>query len=166
MIDVFIRDSLNNALVTVPRGAYLRSSPYERTGLNARFLELASRIGYRNRTEYKEIFDQIQRWILSQKQSDGSFGSTAQTAEVLRSLFEGLARPSSMKVAVTLDTTPIMQTDIVGSGVYESFSGFIPLPSFHTASMLHLAKQGSGTLFYDLALTTLFPARTVTSRDE
>ncbi len=62
---------LANELVFLPRGAYIRSSQSLIT--TAQFLGLVGLLGDETRTSYAEILDQMERWVTSQKESDGSF---------------------------------------------------------------------------------------------
>ena len=73
-----------------------------------RFVETLSILGPATMKEYAQITDQMERWILSQKQKDGSFGSTADTSEVVRSLAQvmrvtGELSSVNMQAKVSLD---------------------------------------------------------------
>ncbi len=76
-----IKAITSNGLVYNSRGAFLGSSGVgSRLTATTRFLETLSIMGPATMKEYEQITDQMQRWIISQKQKDGSFGSTADTS--------------------------------------------------------------------------------------
>lgn len=82
-----IKNIASNGLAYNPRGAFLGGSGAEsRLEATTRFLEALSIMGPSTLKEYGQITDQMERWIISQKQKDGSFGSTADTSNVVRSL--------------------------------------------------------------------------------
>lgn len=104
-----IKNITSNGLVYNPRGAFLGSSGVgSRLEATTRFLETLSIMGPTTLKEYEQIADQMQRWIISQKQKDGSFGSTADTSDVVRSLAHvmratGELRDVNMQAKISLD---------------------------------------------------------------
>lgn len=81
-----IKSITSNGLVYNPRGAFLGSSGVgSRLEATTRFLETLSIMGPTTLKEYEQIADQMERWIISEKRKDGSFGSTADTSNVIRS---------------------------------------------------------------------------------
>ena len=121
--------------------------------------------------EYGQITDQMERWIISQKQKDGSFGSTADTSGVVRSLAHvmrttGELSSVNMQAKVSLDGASIDEKGIDQKNKLDTFSRVIGLDTFQDKSNLHLEKTGQGNLYYDIAMSYQIPARDVQARDE
>ncbi len=77
----------SNALVYNPRGAFLGSvGAGSRIEVTTRFIETLALMGPATVKEYGQIIDNMERWIIGEKKKDGSFGSTADTSSVIRSL--------------------------------------------------------------------------------
>ncbi len=67
--------------------------------------------------EYELILEQMQRWMISEKQKDGSFGSTADTSNVVRSLVHiiratGDLRDVNIQAKISLNGKNIDQKNI------------------------------------------------------
>jgi hypothetical protein len=108
-----IKNIASNGLVYNPRGAFLGSSGAgSRLDATTRFIETLSIMGPTTMKEYDQIIDQMERWIIGEKEKDGSFGSTADTSNVVRSLAHvmratGELRDVNMQAKMSLDGTSI-----------------------------------------------------------
>ena len=106
-----IKNITSNGLVYNPRGAFLGSSGAgSRLDATTRFIETLSIMGPTTMKEYEQITDQMERWIIGEKEKDGSFGSTADTSNVVRSLAHvmrstGELRDVNMQAKISLDST-------------------------------------------------------------
>ena len=141
-----IKSIASNGLVYNPRGAFLGSAG-EGTRLSAttRFLETLSIMGPATMKEYEQITDQMQRWIISEKKKDGSFGSTADTSEVIRSLAHvmgatGELRDVNMQAKISLDTVVVEEKGIDQKNKLDTFSKILGLDQLKDNSTLHFEK--------------------------
>lgn len=121
--------------------------------------------------EYGQITDQMERWIISQKQKDGSFGSTADTSSVVRSLAHTMQATGelgeiNMQAKLSLDTVLLEEKGIDQKNKLDTFTKTIGLDALKNNSTLHLEKSGQGNLHYDIALSYRIPAKEVAARDE
>lgn len=113
----------------------------------------------------------MERWIIGEKQKDGSFGSTADTSNVIRSLAHvmratGELRDVNMQAKISLDTVSVDEKAIDQKNKLDIFSKIIGLDKFQDNSNLHLEKNGQGNLYYDIALSYRIPSKDVPARDE
>lgn len=167
-----VKSIVSDRLAYSPRGAFLGGSGAgSRLEATARFVEALSIMGPSILKEYGQIADQMQRWIIGQKQKDGSFGSTAETATVVRSLAHimqatGELRDVNMRAKLSLDTVLLEEKGIDQKNKLEVFSKAIGLDQLKDNSTLHLEKSGQGNLYYDIALNYRIPAKDVAARDE
>lgn len=172
LINEQVKSIASNGLVYNPRGAFLGSSGIgSRLTATTRFIETLSIMGPDTMKEYGQIVDQMERWIISQKQKDGSFGSTADTSDVVRSLAHvmratGELRDVNMQAKISLDTAPIDEKGIDQKNKLDIFSKMIDLDTLQDSSNLHLEKTGLGNLYYNIAVTYQIPAKDVATRDE
>lgn len=167
-----IKNITSNRLVYNPRGAFLGSSgDGSRLDATTRFIETLSIMGPNTMKEYEQIVNQMERWIISEKQKDGSFGSTADTSNVVRSLAHvmratGELRDVNMQVKISLDTTSVDEKGIDQKNKLDTFSKVIGLDKLQDNSNLHLEKTGQGNLYYDIAMNYQIPMKDVQARDE
>lgn len=167
-----IKSIASNGLVYNPRGAFLGSSGVgSRLEATTRFLETLSIMGPTTLKEYEQITDQMQRWIISEKQKDGSFGSTADTSDVVRSLSHvmratGELRDVNMQAKISLDGASVDEKGIDQKNKLEIFSKVIGLDKLQDSSNLHFERAGQGNLAYDIAMSYRIPAKDIQSRDE
>lgn len=163
---------VSNGLVYNSRGAFLGSSGAgSRLTVTARFLETLSIMGPATLKEYGQIIDQMERWVISQKQKDGSFGSTADTSGIVRSIAHimrttGELQDVNMFSKITLDTTLMDEKGIDQKNKLDVFSKAISLDKLQDNSNLHLEKSGQGNLYYEIAVSYRIPAKDVAARDE
>lgn len=105
-----LKSIASNGLAYSPRGAFLGSSGAgSRLDATTRLIETLSIMGPDTMKEYGQITDQMEHWIIGQKQKDGSFGSTADTSNVVRSLAHimratGELRDVNIQAKLSLDT--------------------------------------------------------------
>lgn len=143
-----IKNIASNGLVYNPRGAFLGSSlAGSRLDATTRFIETLSIMGPATMKEYEQITDQMERWIISQKQKDGSFGSTADTSGVVRSLAHvmratGELRDVNMQAKISLDGASVDEKGIDQKNKLEIFSKVIGLDKLQDNSNLHLERAG------------------------
>lgn len=167
-----IKNIASNGLVYNPRGALLGSAGVgSRLEATTRFLETLAIMGPTTLKEYEQITDQMQRWIISQKQKDGSFGSTADTSDVIRSLAHvmratGELSDVNMQAKISLDGTSVDEKGIDQKNKLEVFSKVMDLSKLQDDSNLHFEKTGQGNLSYEIAMNYRIPAKDVVSRDE
>lgn len=167
-----IKNIASNGLVYNPRGAFLGSSGAgSRLDATTRFIETLSIMGPNTMKEYEQITDQMERWIIGEKQKDGSFGSTADTSNVVRSLAHvmratGELRDVNMLSKISLDTVGVEEKGIDQKNKLDVFSKVIGLDRLQDNSNLHLEKTGQGTLYYDIAMSYQIPTKDVRARDE
>ena len=167
-----IKNIASNSLVYNPRGAFLGSSfAGSRLDATTRFIETLSIMGPSTMKEYEQITDQMERWIISEKQKDGSFGSTADTSNVVRSLAHVMRATGelvnvNMQAKISLDTNGIDEKGIDQKNKLEVFSKVIGLDKLQDNSNLHLERAGQGTLYYDIAMSYNIPTKDVQARDE
>lgn len=95
--------------------------------------------------EYGQVTDQMQRWIISEKKKDGSFGSTADTAFVVRSLahtmrVSGELSDINMHAKISLDTVPLEEKGIDQKNKLDTFSKTMDLGKLKDNSTLHFEK--------------------------
>lgn len=120
--------------------------------------------------EHSQITDQMERWILSQKQKDGSFGSTADTSNVVRSLAHvmratGELQDVNMQAKISLDGTSVDEKWIDQKNKLDIFSKVIGLDKLQDNSNLHLEKSGQGNLSYEIAANYFIQSKDVQARD-
>lgn len=167
-----IKSIVSDGLIYNPRGAFLGSSGVgTRLTATTRFIETLSIMGPTTLGEYGQITDQMERWIISQKQKDGSFGSTADTSNVVRSLayvmrVTGELRDVNMQAKISLDTIGMDEKGIDQKNKLDVFSKVMDLDKLQDNSNLHLEKSGQGNLYYDIAMSYRIPTKDVRSRDE
>ena len=74
-------------IVMNPRGAFIgRSESNTRLTNTLLFVEGVTELGGTLLTEDRPLLDQMSRWIMSEKKSDGSWGSTLDTTHVIRAI--------------------------------------------------------------------------------
>ena len=167
-----LKSIISNGLVYNPRGAFLGSSGAgSRLDATTRFIETLSIMGPTTMKEYEQVTDQMERWIIGEKQKDGSFGSTADTSNVIRSLAHvmratGELRDINMQVKVSLDTNIVDEKGIDQKNKLDTFSKILSLDKLEDSSNLHFEKSGQGNLYYDIAMNYQIPAKDVSARDE
>jgi len=172
LADEQIKNIASNGLVYNPRGAFLGSSGAgSRLDATTRFIEILSIMGPDTMKEYSQITDQMERWIISEKQKDGSFGSTADTSNVVRSLAHtmratGELRDVNMQAKISLDTVLQAEQGIDQKNKLDIFSKIISLDALKDTSSLHIEKTGQGNLYYDIAMSYFIPTQEVKTRDE
>lgn len=77
----------SEGVVINPRGSFIgRTDASSRLTNTLSFVELATLLGGDTLSENRTVLDQMSRWIMSQKKKDGSFGSTLDTMDVIRSI--------------------------------------------------------------------------------
>lgn len=167
-----VQELVSNTLVYNPRGAFLGGSlEGSRLEATTRFLEVLSILGPTTMKEYAQIVDQMQRWIIGQKQKDGSFGSTADSSSVVRSLAHVMQTTSELRdinmiSKISLDGKGLEEKTIDQKNKLDTFSKTLGLDTLADTSNLHFEKNGQGNLYYDIALSYQIPATQVQSRDE
>ena len=169
---VIVRQIANEAIVTNPRGSFIgRSGAYTRLPNTLAFVEIVNMLGGDILSENQTILDQMNRWIISQKKSDGSWGSTADTLAVIRTIttterISGNVRNTDLIASLSLDTQLIGKKSIGSGNVLETFTKSLSLDTLKDSSDIHFEKIGSGRLYYDIALEYILRASGQKSRDE
>ena len=77
--------------------------------------------------EHQTLLDQMTRWIMSEKQSDGSWGSTLDTTTVIRAITTlerstGNIRNTDLIAGLTLDENTLESHTINAKNPLETFS--------------------------------------------
>lgn len=145
-LDDQVKHLASNALVYNPRGAFLSSiGEGSRLEVTTRFIETLALMGPTTMKEYEQIMDNMERWIISEKKKDGSFGSTADTSNVIRSLAHvmrasGELRDVNMLAKISLNTASLEEKGIDQTNKLDIFSKTISLDQLQDASNLHLEK--------------------------
>lgn len=148
ILDDQVKYLASNALVYNPRGAFLSSiGEGSRTDATTRFIETLALMGPATVKEYSQIIDNMERWIISEKKKDGSFGSTADTSSVIRSLANimrtsGELRDVNMLAKISLNNTLLEDKGIDAKNKLDTFSKSITLDQLQDNSNLHLEKTG------------------------
>ncbi len=167
-----VRQVANEDIVTNPRGSFIgRSDAYTRLPNTLAFVEIVNMLGSDILSENQTILDQMNRWIISQKQRDGSWGSTADTLAVIRTItsterLSGNIRNTDLVASLSLDTQVIEKKSIGSGNVLETFTKSLSLDTLKDNSNIHFEKTGSGRLYYDIALEYILRASGMKSRDE
>lgn len=169
---ILVRQVASEAIVTNPRGSFIgRSGASDRLPNTLAYVEIVNMIGDDLLSENQTMLDQMNRWIISQKQRDGSWGSTANTLGVIRTItsterFSGNIRNTDLLATLSLDTELIEKNRIGSGNVLETFTKSLPLDTLKDSSTIHFEKTGSGRLYYDITLEYILRASGQRSRDE
>jgi hypothetical protein len=121
--------------------------------------------------ENEAFLDQMGRWIISQKQSDGSWGSTLDTMSVVRSVTAmeratGNIRNINLTSTLSLDGTVLEKQTINNTNNLATFSKSLTLDMLQDSSIIRFENSGTGKIYYDIALEYALRASTIKSRDE
>lgn len=166
-----IEDVLKNDLVVNARGAFVGGYGESTRILNtATLLEAISAV----RPDLKDIdpiIDNVERYLLASKKSDGSFGSTQETSAVIRSISEVLRSSGELKNAsfiaqVSANENLLEEHAFSGASRFDVAKKVLETKDLPKVSELVFAKNGNGRLYYDLELSHLIAPANIVQRDE
>ncbi len=167
-----IKRIVDENVVVNPRGAFIgRSESSSRLSNTLAFIDVIIRIGGPDALQYQTILDQMTRWVMSEKKLDGSWGSTADTTAVVRSITgrERMTREvagTHLQATVSLDSTVLDRENIGKENALAVFSTGLSLDRLQDDSVLHFEKVGTGRIYYDIALQYALKASSIKPRDE
>lgn len=120
---------------------------------------------------YDVLLDQMSRWVLSQRLKDGSWWSTENTVDVIRTftLFEkmnGKLGEKIFKASVSLDNNLLLSEDFSQENMFEAYATGISLSTLGESSRFHFEKIGTWTLYYDIGLEYFLKASGLKAREE
>lgn len=161
----------NEELVFNPRWAYIgRSEWYSRVQNTALFLQDISLFWKEKFSDEESIIDNLQRWLLSQKQ-DGNFGSTQDTLSAIEAISSylwttGEIKNTNFQSHISLNGTTLTGIIFTPKNALESLQTLIWTKQLLPKNTLSFTIGGKGTLYYNMALGYYLPSEMVATRDE
>ncbi len=169
---------LRNRVAIDGRGASLGASLggsywyYDRTvGLTALLVDALAQ-----RDANDELIEKLLRYIGASKSKDGSWGSTSDTAEVVNTMVNYLARTgearSSFALALSLNGQAASHFSFAPQNIFSTLSHMFSISEFDSSKMnvitlekTHEAKLGS-PFYYDMVFRYVLPVESLPPRDE
>jgi alpha-2-macroglobulin len=171
--DDMIIDILNTKLVYDPRGAYI--SPEGNMGripATAEMVRLTSILRPEmtdSKNPLEQILDNMTRFLSREKKSDGSYGSTRDTALVLEA-FAARMKYTQDKPNFTgkiqLNGQEVYSQSFGSGNILETFTKAVPLTGSNDFSEYGFETVGTGKMFYSASLKTPLAASKTPARDE
>ena len=174
-----IFSTLTNRVDIDSRGAYVKSS--QSTGSRTDFetpekdTALFLKALVADHRDYTET-DNIIRWLLASRSSDGSWGSTNTSVAAIDSLSQYLIwkkeTESSFTLATTLDGKNFVTTTFAKQNILSTIQSFLPISQItpNTLHSLTFSKTDNNTFlntfYYDLSLKYYLPVNKIAPRDE
>jgi uncharacterized protein YfaS (alpha-2-macroglobulin family) len=170
--------SINNRLSVDSRGTYLKSNPnnirweyYETPIRNtAQYLKLISTLEKDSSQK-----DNVLRWILANRDSQGAWEGTNSTLAVIDSVVSYLEwtkeASSEFTLKTSLDNVEFAKYDFVGKAKMSSFEKFLSIDKFpintnHKITFEKVNGTGPASIYYDMSLKYYLPAEQIEPRDE
>lgn len=169
--DELMNKILSDEVVVNPRGSFLgKTGNLSRVEATSRFVAATALLGYQAREDVAPIVDNMNRWIVGEKKN-GYFGSTRDTAMVIRGLTtyleaSGELKNVNMQSKLFLNSTLLDEKKIDNTNSLDSFNKVTALTDLQSENIFHTEKQGAGTLYYDIALRYYVPTKNLLARDE
>lgn len=158
---------LSNRLVLDPRGAYVAAhGEVSRIEATAQLLQAISLFGGGD----SSIGDNLTRFLADQKKSDSGYGSTKETAAVLRAFTSQVSQDEKLQ-KVHFQAKGILGTDVLFERTFDR--GQILEQSSYVRSLrdlpdslgLSFSKNGEGRLYFDATLQIPIPSEEIQARD-
>lgn len=172
-INGMILDILKSKLVYDPRGAYISpEGSMGRIQATAELVRLASIVQPEvtdTGNSLEQILDNMTRFLSREKKTDGSYGSTKDTALVLeafaaRMKYAQVSPNFTGKIRVNGEET---YSQVFGSGnILNVYSKTLPLRELKDMSEYGFETVGTGKMYYSVSLKTPIAASKVPSREE
>ena len=111
------------------------------------FSEIVTHIGGKTLADSRTLLDQMSRWIMAQKKSDGSWGSTLDTSRVIRAMasmerITGDIRDTAFESTLSLDGKLLQKEKLDVTNRLQIFSTGLSLDSLKDSSNIHFEKVG------------------------
>ena len=156
-----INNALDNRINIDSRGAFLEPIKsnwyynYFETTVGDTALYLDSLVVGKRDTA---VTDKIIRWLLNSREKDGAWGSTQNTLAVVNSFTDYLNWKKETNAVYTLNTNLNGETidtySFNASTIFDQNKKAVPIGNFNLNdyNFFELAKNGNGSLYYDVAL--------------
>ena len=167
-----IKAILNDNLVLDSRGSYLgHGTAGDRLRRTSGFLLGLAESGSGMFVKNQSVLDPMQRWIISQKHTDGSYGSTADTRLVLSALTASLIgsadlADTAMQATLRVNGSAVATQTIDNKNKLATFSQSIPASTLPASTTVRIETTGSGSIYYDITLGYMVPAVGIAARNE
>lgn len=163
---------LKNDVVVNPRGAFVGGyGEYSRIENTAAFVEAVSLLGRDQFKDIVQVIDNMNRFLLGSKKSDGGYGSPNETASIIRSLSVYLSKTGELKdvdmvARIKSDENLLAEQKIAGADRFTTFSKSVLVRDLPKNSTFVFDKTGKGSLYYDITLSYTLPTKDILARDE
>jgi len=158
-------------LVYDPRGAYIAPDMgNSRTEATAKFVRSLALLGEDSESN-SQILDNMSRFLSRAKKSDGSYGSTQETALVLQAFADRTSRDkeivnANFQARVTLGGKEAYAQSFDSKNLLKTTTNTFDIRNLTDREALNIGITGWGRLYYDLSLKYPISADKILSRDE
>ena len=162
---------ISENLVFNPKWAFVwKSKYYLRFENTVSLLEAISTIWLEKFSDIDKIIDNINRWIISQKQN-WSFGSTSDNIAVIKAITKYLESSWELKnlnfdVILKLNNQKIEQKHFDNKNKFQVFTKILKLSNIKNSNSFIIEKNGKWNIYYDLNLSYYKNAKNIRARDE
>lgn len=164
---------LSNHAIIQPKTAFFgKTDAGSRSLSTARFIEASVLLGGSAISQGdREILDRMERFLISEKRPDGSFGSTYETSSVIASLARyyqtnNAGKDVDLRVKAIVGDLSSEAKVFTNKNVFESAQKSFQVSELPDAFGIRMEKSGNGNVYYDIAIDAPMPAETLARRDE
>ncbi|MEF2175905.1 MAG: MG2 domain-containing protein [Candidatus Absconditabacteria bacterium] len=169
-------NSLQNAILIEARGSLLPgSSNYWGYSSNVTTTALAMSTFLEKGNGEKLIIENFARWLVAQKNEDGTFGGWGDSALVLDALtdyvnFTGELKDVNFQAKMYLNSKQVLTGTFDSNNKFSQIIGAFPLSSLlfgtDNPNSIGFEKEGTGKLYYDIGFKYFLPVDKIQARDE